>query len=299
MDAEDHRGGLRTPIIAAEAEASGSNRDLEAHKAIRCSAKTLRVILSLQFLEVAAFYGVYLNLIVYLQDVLHGDTASNVAAVNTWAAVSYLMPVLGAVVADSYWGKYKTVLIGLSVSVVGLAMVTTSATLPSLRPPPFAPATIGQKVVFFSGIYLCAVGIGASKAVFISFAAEQFDDDAQNVLEREAKASYFSLYYAVANMAMLTAGTLLVWVEDKVSWGLGYGVCASFAAVAVVALATTAPMYRILPPVGSPSKGLLQVLVAFSHKINLTVPDDATQLYEEDDVQNPVRERLQHTDQFR
>uniref|UniRef100_A0ACD5V391 Uncharacterized protein n=7 Tax=Avena sativa TaxID=4498 RepID=A0ACD5V391_AVESA len=209
------------------------------------------------------------------------------------------MPVLGAVVADSYWGKYKTVLIGLSVSVVGLAMVTTSATLPSLRPPQFAPATIGQEVVFFSGIYLCAVGIGASKAVFISFAAEQFDDDAQNVLEREAKASYFSLYYAVANMAMLTAGTLLVWVEDKVSWGLGYGVCASFAAVAVVALTTTAPMYRVRPPVGSPSKGLLQVLVAFSHKLNLTVPDDATELYEEDDVQNPVRERLQHTDQFR
>uniref|UniRef100_A0ACD5UV85 Uncharacterized protein n=1 Tax=Avena sativa TaxID=4498 RepID=A0ACD5UV85_AVESA len=309
MDAEDHRGSLRTPILAADDEASGSNRgsedrDLEARKATHCSAKTLRVILSLQFLEVTAFYGVYLSLIVYLQDVLHGDSAPNVAAVNTWAGVSYLMPVLGTVVADSYWGKYKTVLIGLSVSVAGMAMVTTSATLPSLRPPPFAPATIGQEVVFFSGIYLCAVGIGASKAVFISFAAEQFDDDdAENVLERDAKASYFSLYYAVANVAMLTAGTLLVWVEDKVSWGLGYGVCASFAMVAVVALATTAPMYRILPPVGSPSKGLLQVLVAFSHKLNLTVPDDATELYQDDGVKNPlvhtVCERLQHTDHFR
>jgi peptide/histidine transporter 3/4 len=57
-------------------------------------------------------------LIVYLQDVIRGDSASNVATVNSWAGVSYLMPVLGAVVADSYWGKYKTVLIGLCISVV-------------------------------------------------------------------------------------------------------------------------------------------------------------------------------------
>ncbi|KAF7018232.1 unnamed protein product [Triticum aestivum] len=312
MDA-DRRGGLRTPIFADdEAQASGSEaREHEVHKAAgHCSDKALKVILCLQFLEVSAFYGVYLNLIVYLQDVLHGDSASNVTAVNSWAGVSYLMPLLGAAVADSYWGKHKTVLIGLSISVVGMAMVTTSATLPSLRPPRCspgaycAPATLSQELVFFSGIYLCGVGIGASKAVFISFAAEQFDDDDdKNTSGREAKASYFSWYYAVANVAMLTAGTLLVWVEDKVNWGLGYGICASFVVVAVVGLAATAPMYRLVPPAGSPIKGVLQVLVALSRKVNLAVPDDATELYEEDGVKNPLlhplHERLQHTEQFR
>ncbi|VAH36304.1 unnamed protein product [Triticum turgidum subsp. durum] len=312
MDADRH-GSLRTPILADdEAQASGSEaREHEVHKAAGpCSDKALRVILCLQFLEVSAFYGVYPNLIVYLQDVLHGDSASNVTAVNSWAGVSYLMPLLGAAVADSYWGKCKTVLIGLCISVVGMAMVTMSATLPSLRPPPCspgvycAPATLSQDLVFFSGIYLCGIGIGASKAVFISFAAEQFDDDDdKNTSGREAKASYFSWYYAVANVAMLTAGTLLVWVEDKVSWGLGYGICASFVAVAVVCLAATAPMYRMVPPAGSPMKGVLQVLVAFSRKVNLTVPEDATELYEEDGVKNPLlhplHERLHHTEQFR
>ncbi|KAK1685195.1 hypothetical protein QYE76_046043 [Lolium multiflorum] len=218
------------------------------------------------------------------------------------------MPVLGAAVADSYLGKYKTMVIGLSVSVVGMAIVTTSATLPSLRPPPCAqntfcaPATLVQKLVFFSGIYLCAVGIGVVKAVFIAFAAEQIDDDdkkGENASEREAKASYFSWYYAVANVAMLTAGTLLVWVQDKVSWGLGYGICGCFVTVAAIVLAATAPMYRILPPVGSPWTGALQVLFAFSRKLNLTVPDDAIQLYQGGCVKNPVRARLQHTDQFR
>lgn len=72
----------------------------------------------LQFLEVTAFFGVYLSLIVYLQDVLHGDSASNVSTVSSWAGVCYLMPVLGAAIADSYWGKYKTTLVSLSISVL-------------------------------------------------------------------------------------------------------------------------------------------------------------------------------------
>jgi peptide/histidine transporter 3/4 len=78
--------------------------------------RTQLAVLGLVFLEVAAFYGVYLNLVVYLQDVLHGDSASNAAAVSLWAGASYLMPVIGAAIADTYWGKYKTVLVGLSIS---------------------------------------------------------------------------------------------------------------------------------------------------------------------------------------
>uniref|UniRef100_A0ACD5UT57 Uncharacterized protein n=2 Tax=Avena sativa TaxID=4498 RepID=A0ACD5UT57_AVESA len=317
MDAADHRGGLWTPILADD-EASGSNRGSEAReqevrKANHCSDKALKLILGLQFLEVTAFYGIYLSLIVYLQEVFHGHSASNVATVNHWIGVSYHMPVLGAAVADSFWGKYKTVLVGLSVSVVGMAIVTASATLPSLSPSRCTentictPATLSQNLVFFSGLYLCGVGIGASKSVFVSFGAEQLDDAADDGSKiasgRGAKASYFSWYYAVANMGIVTAGTLLVWVEAKVSWGLGYGICASFAMVALVALATTAPMYRMLPPAGSPWKGVFQVLFALSRKVKLKVPDDATELYEEGAKDpsslHPLHERLEHTDQFR
>uniref|UniRef100_A0A0A9E7B7 Peptide transporter n=1 Tax=Arundo donax TaxID=35708 RepID=A0A0A9E7B7_ARUDO len=191
-----------------------------------------------------------------------------------------------------------------------MAVITASATLPSLRPPPCdqradcAPATLSQRLVYLTGIYLCGIGIGRAKAAIVSFGAEQFEDDSgKNAAERERKASYFSLYYGVCNLGMLTAGTLLVWVEDKVSWGLGYGVCASLVAVAVAGLAATAPVYRIVPPVGSPLKSVCQVLVAFTQKLELKVPEDAAELYEEEHLKTPliepVRERLEHTEQFR
>ncbi|CAD6259787.1 unnamed protein product [Miscanthus lutarioriparius] len=295
------------PLLGAREQEVGKDS-----KSNNIYSKAPKIVLCLVFLEVTAFYGVYLNLIVYLQDVLHGDSASNAAAVSFWAGASYLMPVVGAAIADSCWGKYKTVLVGLSISLAGMAVITTSATLPSLRPPPCehgtgtycAPAALHQRLVFFAGIYLCAIGIGGAKAAIVSFGAEQFDDEnGKNMVERERKASYFSWYYGVGNLAMLTSGTLLVWVEDKVSWGIGYGVCASFVAVAVVALAATAPVYRLVPPVGSPLKGACQVLVAFARKVNVRVPDDAAELYAEEHVKvsshHPPRELLEHTEQFR
>ncbi|CAL5030257.1 unnamed protein product [Urochloa decumbens] len=223
------------------------------------------------------------------------------------------MPVIGAAIADSYWGKYKTVLVGLSISLAGMVVVTTSATLPSLRPPPCshggahcAPATPIQRLLFFAGIYLCAVGTGGAKAAIVSFGAEQFDDG--NAAERERKASYFSWFYGVGNLAVLASGTLLVWVEEDLSWGLGYGVCAALVAAAVAGLAATAPVYRIVPPVGSPLKGACQVLVALAHKVRVRVPDDASELYEDKVhvskktpllLERPEREQLGHTDQFR
>uniref|UniRef100_J3M0Z6 Major facilitator superfamily (MFS) profile domain-containing protein n=1 Tax=Oryza brachyantha TaxID=4533 RepID=J3M0Z6_ORYBR len=326
MDAAERTGGLRTPILADE-EASCSNWGLvsqetsvqKVHKVESCSDKALLIILTRDLSVIALtlftdsynFYADTLSWIISYESHQSRNflSASNVATVSSWAGASYLMPIIGAAVADSCWGKYTTAMAGFSVALVGMAIVTASATLPSLRPPPrgrstyCVPATLSQALVFFTGIYLCAVGIGCAKAVLISFAKEQFDDGGKNARERESKASYFSWYYAVANLAMLTAGTLLVWVEDKVSWGFGYGLCASLVAVAIVVLAVTAPIYRILPPVGSPLKGTFQVLVASSRKAKLTAPDDATELFEDDGAKNsslhPVYERLEHTDEFR
>jgi peptide/histidine transporter 3/4 len=51
----------------------------------------------------------------------------------------------------------------------------------------------------------------------------------------------------VADMSILTAGMLLVWFEDKVSWGFGYGICALFVLV-IVSLASTTPMWHVPDP---------------------------------------------------
>lgn len=63
-----------------------------------------------ELLESIAFSGVALNLVVYLATVLHGSTAFNAAHVDTWNGTTFVVPVIGAFLADSYWGKYRTIL---------------------------------------------------------------------------------------------------------------------------------------------------------------------------------------------
>lgn len=68
------------------------------------------IVLGFELLESIAFSGVALNLVVYLGTVLHGTTAFNAAHVDTWNGTTFIVPVIGAFLADSWWGKYNTIL---------------------------------------------------------------------------------------------------------------------------------------------------------------------------------------------
>ncbi|KAG6532499.1 hypothetical protein ZIOFF_006345 [Zingiber officinale] len=55
------------------------------------------------------YYGVANNLISYLTGPLRESTATATTAVNVWSGVASMLPLLGAFVADSYFGRYWTI----------------------------------------------------------------------------------------------------------------------------------------------------------------------------------------------
>jgi solute carrier family 15 (peptide/histidine transporter), member 3/4 len=66
-------------------------------------------------LESTAFNGIGTNLVVYLETVLHGTNLASASNVTSWFGTSYLTPVFGAIVADTFWGNYNTILVSLVV----------------------------------------------------------------------------------------------------------------------------------------------------------------------------------------
>jgi len=66
-----------------------------------------------QCLESTAFNGIGTNLVVYLETVLHGTNVASASNVTSWFGTSYLTPVFGAIVADTFWGNYNTILVSL------------------------------------------------------------------------------------------------------------------------------------------------------------------------------------------
>ncbi|KAE8796972.1 Peptide transporter PTR2 [Hordeum vulgare] len=103
------------------------------HKKHGGSSKAPAVILLFECLESTAFNGISTNLVVYLETVLHGTNLASASNVATWFGTSYLTPLFGAIIADTFWGNYNTILVSLAVYLLGMMLVTFSAFVPRPR----------------------------------------------------------------------------------------------------------------------------------------------------------------------
>lgn len=76
-----------------------------------------------------AFYGIAANLITYLTGPLRISVVAAAEIVNVWSGTSMLLTLFGAFLADSFFGRYLTIVFA-SISYL-LVMVSTLSLSPS------------------------------------------------------------------------------------------------------------------------------------------------------------------------
>ncbi len=196
-----------------------------------------------------------------------------------WSGTCYLTPLLGAFLADAYLGRFKVILMfSCCFYIPGLILLALTAGLPELYPASGQAASSAQLAALYCALYLIALGTGGIKPCVSSFGADQFDST--NPAEAALIPRYFNYFYAAINVGAIVATLFLVYIQEEISWALGYAIPAGTFIFAVFVFLLGIPRYRFIPPAGSPFTRIFRVLGgAFAHR-KAIVPVDDKELYE-------------------
>lgn len=184
-------------------------------------------------------------LVMYLTIYLAYSSDESTLIYHTFSLTVYMMSILGAVLADSWLGKYCTVLSMSSVFAVGLVVLNLGS-IASLNMP-------GREFTIFA-LILIAVSSGAMKPCMTAFGGDQFKLPQQ----QRQMARYYSLYFMVLKLSFLGGATLAPVLRQDVQclgndhcFPLAFGVPGLFIIVTVVVLLLGNRYYVKLPATGN------------------------------------------------
>uniref|UniRef100_A0A8C8B4J9 Solute carrier family 15 member 1 n=1 Tax=Otus sunia TaxID=257818 RepID=A0A8C8B4J9_9STRI len=225
-----------------------------------------------EFCERFSYYGMRAVLVLYFKYFLQWDDNLSTAIYHTFVALCYLTPILGALIADSWLGKFKTIVSLSIVYTIGQAVMSVSSIndlTDHNRDVALYMDFFPTKCCFFfsffcfplcssalsmTGLILIALGTGGIKPCVSAFGGDQFEDD-----QEKQRTRFFSIFYLSIN-----AGSLLSTIITPIlraqecgihtkqrCYPLAFGVPAALMAVSLVVFIIGSGMYKKVKPQGN------------------------------------------------
>ncbi|XP_026317909.1 solute carrier family 15 member 1-like [Hyposmocoma kahamanoa] len=199
-------------------------------------------IIATEFCERFSFCGLRTILSLYLRNVLclHENVATVVY--HIFIMMCYAMPLVGAILADNFIGRYKVILYFSIIYLVGTVLTCCSA-IPPLMLPPTSTSMLG--------LALIATGTGGIKPCVAAFGGDQFRLPEEN--DRLQK--FFSIFYCTVNlggfMGMIVTPALrrcAMCFGDDTCYALGFGFPVLLVFISIVVFVAGKQWYRIKKP---------------------------------------------------
>uniref|UniRef100_A0A8C6LJ12 Solute carrier family 15 member 2 n=1 Tax=Nothobranchius furzeri TaxID=105023 RepID=A0A8C6LJ12_NOTFU len=195
-----------------------------------------------EFCERFSYYGMKAVLTLYFLSYLKWDKDLSTAVYHAFSGLCYFTPILGALIADSWLGKFKTIIYLSIVYVIGHVIKSVGA-IP----------TVGNKDVHIAlsmlGLILIAFGTGGIKPCVAAFGGDQFDEDSMK--ERQ---KFFSIFYMSINAGSLLSTVITPVLRGEHSpycYALAFGVPAALMMVALAVFIFGSSLYKKNPPQGN------------------------------------------------
>ncbi|WJX42213.1 hypothetical protein P8452_29470 [Trifolium repens] len=262
--------------------------------------KAAPYIIMNEVIERMAFFAILLNMGNYLTTQMHQTIPDANTHVTDWIGAAYVFTLLVAFLADAYLGRFNTIVVFSAIYAVGMVLLTVSASFQTLHPQPGEEASTYQISLLYGALGLIALGTGGIKPCVSSFGADQFDEGDEKEVQK--KYAFFNWFFFAINMGSLIGITLLVYIQEKAGWSVGFGIPTVTTILSIIVLVAGVPYYRFQKPMGSPFTRFLQVIIASvkKHRRGVSV-DNETPLYEVETAYSDVigARKFRHTRQYR
>ncbi|KAH0671072.1 hypothetical protein KY289_025565 [Solanum tuberosum] len=266
---------------------------------------TMPFIFANEICEKLAVVGFGTNMVIYLTNELHLPLTKAANTLTNFGGTASLTPLIGAFIADTFAGRFWTITVASIIYQIGMIILTLSAILPQLRPPSCKDdeyckeANSSQLAILYVSLLLTAFGSGGIRPCVVAFGADQFDENDPNQKTQTWK--FFNWYYFSMGFSMLVAVTVIVYIQDNIGWGIGFGVPTIAMLISIVVFIFGYPLYRNLDPAGSPFTRLVQVCVAAYKKRKLDMVNDTNLLYQNQELDADISTagKLVHTKQMK
>ncbi|XP_072033904.1 solute carrier family 15 member 2-like isoform X2 [Amphiura filiformis] len=202
-------------------------------------------IVGTEFCERFSYYGMKAILVLYMTNILLQPENTATALYHTFNMLCYFTPIFGAMIADGWLGKYRTILYISMIYMVGNIVMCLTA-LP--------PQTTGHPEIAgpMIGLVLIGLGTGGIKPCVSAFGGDQFTPDQEGPLQK-----FFSVFYFSINAGSLISTFMTpILRHDVQCWGndcyaLAFGVPAVLMFIAVTIFFLGRTVYKIYPSTGN------------------------------------------------
>ncbi|XP_051562267.1 solute carrier family 15 member 1-like [Myxocyprinus asiaticus] len=209
-----------------------------------------------EFCERFSYYGMRAVLVLYFRYFLHWDDDFATTIYHTFVALCYLTPILGAIIADSWLGKFKTITYLSIVYTIGQVVMALSAIhdftdYDKDGTPDNMTLHIALSML---GLIFIALGTGGIKPCVAAFGGDQFEDH-----QEKQRSTFFSIFYLSINAGSLLS-TLITPILRAQECGfhtkqkcypLAFGVPAALMVVALIVFIVGKGMYVVDEPKGN------------------------------------------------
>ena len=182
-----------------------------------------------EFAERFCYYGINAILAVYLVQAMHFGEAQATTWGSMFKSGAYFFPLIGAIVSDVFWGKFRTVM------VFSIAYCLGCIVLALARDP----------TMIALGLLLVSFGTGGIKPCVSTNVGDQFTSANQHLIERA-----FSWFYLAINAGSLISITLCPWLLPVYGPGVAFGVPAAMMFVAVLVFWLGRKRFAVIAPAG-------------------------------------------------